>query len=232
MLGFGLYNLLWTGKGLLAATVFAFAGGVLLTWWQIRGGRDGRPMYRINAALFAALLFYMLMLGGEGGSMSQWVFTFPLATLFLLGIEESLYWNSTLLLGVLGVFWAMPSAWKAYPYAAVFKTRFVAVYLIVWIFASWFEYLRQHYRRGLEAEHRQLLEERAALQEALSHVKQLSGLLPICASCKKVRDDQGYWRQIEAYISARSEAAFSHGLCPDCGKIYFPGSKLGPGPPE
>lgn len=60
------------------------------------------------------------------------------------------------------------------------------------------------------------------LQKALAEVNTLSGLLPICAHCKKVRDDHGYWTQIERYISLRSKANFSHGLCPDCIKIYFP----------
>ncbi len=53
-------------------------------------------------------------------------------------------------------------------------------------------------------------------KEALSKIKRLAGLLPICASCKKIRDDEGYWKQIEAYISEHSEAEFTHSLCPDC----------------
>ena len=61
-----------------------------------------------------------------------------------------------------------------------------------------------------------------ALQEALSKVKQLSGLLPICASCKKIRDDQGYWNRIEEYIRNHSEADFSHGLCPPCIEKLYP----------
>ncbi len=60
------------------------------------------------------------------------------------------------------------------------------------------------------------------LQDALSQVKKLSGFLPICASCKKVRDDQGYWNQIETYIKNHSEAEFSHGICPDCAKKLYP----------
>ena len=60
------------------------------------------------------------------------------------------------------------------------------------------------------------------LREALDRVKTLSGLLPICASCKKVRDDQGYWNQIEAYIEAYSEAQFSHGICPECARKLYP----------
>ena len=54
------------------------------------------------------------------------------------------------------------------------------------------------------------------LQEALAKVKLLSGLVPICAWCKKIRNDEGYWEQIEKYISKHSEAEFSHGICPEC----------------
>jgi PAS domain S-box-containing protein len=60
------------------------------------------------------------------------------------------------------------------------------------------------------------------LQEALAKVKTLNGFLPICASCKKIRDDEGYWEQIEKYISEHSEAVFSHGICPECAKKLYP----------
>jgi len=60
------------------------------------------------------------------------------------------------------------------------------------------------------------------LQEALAKVKTLSGLLSICASCKKIRDDKGYWNQIETYIRDHSQAEFSHGLCPDCLEKLYP----------
>jgi CheY-like chemotaxis protein len=59
------------------------------------------------------------------------------------------------------------------------------------------------------------------LQKALENVKLLSGLLPICMWCKKIRDDQGYWNAIEQYISQHSEAEFTHGICPDCKSKYF-----------
>ena len=60
------------------------------------------------------------------------------------------------------------------------------------------------------------------LQSSLAKVKTLSGLLPICAACKKIRDDEGYWNQIEAYIHKHSEATFSHGICPECAKRLYP----------
>ncbi len=52
--------------------------------------------------------------------------------------------------------------------------------------------------------------------------KLLSGLIPICASCEKIRDDRGYWSQVETYIATHSEAKFSHGICPDCIKTLYP----------
>lgn len=73
-------------------------------------------------------------------------------------------------------------------------------------------------RKELEQEREKLI---AQLREALAQVKTLSGFLPICASCKKIRDDSGYWKQIEAYLSAHADVTFSHGLCPDCAKKLY-----------
>ncbi len=73
-------------------------------------------------------------------------------------------------------------------------------------------------RKRLALERERLI---ADLRKALDEIKTLSGMLPICASCKKIRDDKGYWNQIETYIRERSEAEFSHGICPDClGELY------------
>jgi PAS domain S-box-containing protein len=60
------------------------------------------------------------------------------------------------------------------------------------------------------------------LQQALAEVKTLTGLLPICAQCKKIRDDKGYWTQVESYIQQRTHASFSHGICPDCMRTLYP----------
>jgi hypothetical protein len=57
-------------------------------------------------------------------------------------------------------------------------------------------------------------------------VKTLSGLLPICSSCKKIRDDTGYWNTLERYISEHSDAEFTHGLCPECVQRLFPNFNL------
>jgi PAS domain S-box-containing protein len=73
-------------------------------------------------------------------------------------------------------------------------------------------------RKQMAAERERII---AELTEALANVKTLRGLIPICASCKKIRDDQGYWSQVEVYVRDRSEAQFSHGICPDCRKKIY-----------
>jgi hypothetical protein len=60
------------------------------------------------------------------------------------------------------------------------------------------------------------------LSEAMAKVRTLKGLVPICAACKKIRDDAGFWHQLETYVHDHTEAEFSHGLCPDCVPHYFP----------
>lgn len=75
------------------------------------------------------------------------------------------------------------------------------------------------YKAKLEAEREQLITE---LQEALAKVKTLSGLLPICAWCKNIRNDQGYWQAVEQYVGEHTTAEFTHGICPDCIKKYYP----------
>jgi len=66
----------------------------------------------------------------------------------------------------------------------------------------------------------------AQLAAAVSDVKTLGGLLPICAHCKGIRNDQGYWQEVETYVRDHSEAEFSHGICPECARKYFPGIEL------
>jgi len=78
--------------------------------------------------------------------------------------------------------------------------------------------LLQAHQRAVE----ELRAKNAELEAALAKVKALSGLLPICAGCKQIRDDKGYWSQVESYIETHSEATFTHGLCPKCVTMYFP----------
>jgi hypothetical protein len=78
-------------------------------------------------------------------------------------------------------------------------------------------------RKRSEEEREKLIKE---LQEAVAKVKTLSGMLPICTSCKKIRDDKGYWNQIEVYIRDHSDTEFTHGICPECFKKLYPNEPL------
>lgn len=243
---FGAYNLL-EANYLLCSLIFTSATGLLGGWYLL--GRSGRRevIYRINTFLFGLLLVYMLIFGGEDGSKILWMYTFPLIAFFLLGKNEGLLWNGGISAVSLALF-LHPPAWpRMYPYDIQFKIRFLASFVIVSVVAYGFEYLREKYFLGMQLEKRKLEEEQeklrkqilerekealiGELQATLVKVKQLSGLLPICSSCKKIRDDKGYWNRIELYLQEHSEAEFSHGICPDCARELYP--EYSPGePPE
>jgi PAS domain S-box-containing protein len=74
-------------------------------------------------------------------------------------------------------------------------------------------------RKEIEADREELI---SKLQDALKKIKTLRGIIPICAACKKIRDDKGYWNQLENYIREHSEAVFSHGICPECTARLYP----------
>ncbi len=105
------------------------------------------------------------------------------------------------------------------------------IIFILWVFAlsMYYEITRADTEKALiediEKRHqkeKELLLINQNLQDALDQIKTLRGLLPICSACKKIRNDKGYWEQIEGYISCRSDAEFSHGICPDCVKNLYP----------
>ncbi|MBD3274215.1 MAG: hypothetical protein GF372_02835 [Candidatus Marinimicrobia bacterium] len=101
-------------------------------------------------------------------------------------------------------------------------TNTMKVFNIVFLVAA-FSMLVYYYNDTIlkiESENNQLINE---LKYALENVKELKGLIPICASCKKIRDDGGYWHQVEEYIREHSDAEFSHGLCQECMSELYPG---------
>jgi hypothetical protein len=88
----------------------------------------------------------------------------------------------------------------------------VGALVLVWLGVHW-------RLRRLRARAEELT---SKVNEALANAKVLRGLLPICASCKSIRSDEGYWQQIEGYLREHSEAEFSHGLCPGCARQLYP----------
>lgn len=87
------------------------------------------------------------------------------------------------------------------------------------LFAIWVTAILTFQRKNIEQKREEAILER---EEALKQVKVLQGFIPICASCKKIRDDKGYWDHLETYITRHSQAVFSHSICPECVKKLYP----------
>jgi len=82
-------------------------------------------------------------------------------------------------------------------------------------------YIEEELKRQVVEKTSELEKANQELKNALAEIKTLRGIIPICSNCKKIRDDQGFWQQVESYVMKHTEASFSHGICPECvEKLY------------
>lgn len=154
--------------------------------------------YFIGLALLGALCY----LRKRKGLLDPKVLRFLSLSIFSTIASElvfTLYLRSTDLVNWFGHFLKIFSF--LFMYIAIIETGLRHPYLLL------FRYLKQRERE---------------LEEALGKVRQLTGMLPICASCKKIRDDKGYWKQVEVYIKEHADVDFSHSICPECKKKLYP----------
>jgi hypothetical protein len=107
------------------------------------------------------------------------------------------------------------------PYEMIGLATSLCMFLGVFLIAPLFRRMRE-VEAAREAARKELEETLQRLRESMDSVKLLTGLLPICASCKKIRDGGGDWQPMEGYIQKRTDAKFSHGLCPDCLRSLYP----------
>lgn len=176
-------------------------------------------------------LFYIFIFayGGVSKTAYIWSFTYPLISLYLLGTRFGTL-MSFILLGLICVIFATGSSVSFIAsYDINLKMRFIPTYLIIYLFSIVVEKVRKIIQNRLTAsnidlekanrEKDNLIKE---LQEKVAEIQTLQGILPMCARCKKIRDDQGYWEQVEKYVQDRSEAQFTHGICPDCAEKLYP----------
>ena len=152
----------------------------------------------------------------------------PLFAFLLLGRRLGLSATILMLSSVaILFFWKYGFAPGAVPLIAILNVT--ALIISVAVLSYYYEYTRSETEKALArdiAERRRAEKEKEKLirqlQNALTEVTTLSGLLPICSSCKKIRDDKGYWNQIEMYVQKHAGAQFSHGICPDCAERLYP----------
>ena len=148
--------------------------------------------------------------------------------------NTNLYMVAASLFFVYGFFaFIRASLWLLDPQGTLFIAgiKHQLYFLVITVFEvgvgiTWVMMNNQRLEAELMASRDNLRETVSKLEEAMSEIKTLSGIIPICMHCKEIRDDQGYWNQIEKFICEHSEAEFSHSICPDCAKKYYPDMKL------
>lgn len=207
---FGLEDML-SGRILEGIFILIIVAVCALELLALKFIKNVAPIYSLSALLVLIPLSYELAVGGGEGYAILWFYFFPIAVFYLTGKKEALFWIALSLL--ICLFFLIKPVFFEYSYAI--RIRFLVTYIIVSMLSLALESSRERY-------YRELLAEKERLEESMAEIRILRGILPICSSCKKIRDDQGLWNQVEAYIDQHSEAEISHGICPDCAKRLYP----------
>lgn len=184
-----------------------------------------RSTYRVALNMLALGVLYNVYIGAGNEAALYWVFLLPPLLFFFLGRRDGLI-SVGLVLLLMSLLLFLPGRVHAYDYGMKTGLRFFPSLFFVAVVGYGLESSRYRFSDMLRREREELLDEKANLEKALKQIKTLRGLLPMCASCKKIRDDSGYWKQIEAYLYEHSDAKFSHGICPDCAKKLYPNIKI------
>ena len=181
-------------------------------------------IYRLIIVLLSLIFLYNIVIGSGEGTAVFWIFPFPLVFMYQLGKKEgSVY--SIIFFCILLVLLLNPFSLNIYKYELGISLRFLLSLILVTLMAFGLEASRQKYGYLLTNKNIILEKEKQNLEKALREIKTLSGLIPICCSCKNVRNDYGYWEQVETYVKERSAAEFTHGICPECVKKMYPDLK-------
>ena len=178
-------------------------------------------VYRVGVLLLCTVFVYNVLIGSGKGTAIYWLFSFPLVFVFFLGKKEGGIYTAVFILMLCFVM-INPLSFDIYPYDLAVSMRFLVSLLLVGLMAYGLEVSREKYFRLMFTEHDKLTVEKGKLEKAMREIKTLSGLIPICSSCKQVRDDKGFWHQVEAFVGDHSNARFSHGICPDCYQRLYP----------
>ncbi len=175
----------------------------------------GNWILLVGYALFFVIAY---LTGGIDAPVLTWTACIPLIAVLMCGFRSAFFWAGLVTVQIGALYWLDLTA---YPLVQEFSSKETvdAAYFATYIGLTFFVFLlgalseqsKNRYIRAVEKSH-------ADLKEALEKAKTLKGLLPICAWCKKVRDDKGYWAQVEVYFGKHTDAEFSHGICPDCEK--------------
>ncbi len=154
-----------------------------------------------------------------------WLYLVPLLLFFFLERTESLV-SAILFFYIATILMVYPPLLGTFDYGLQMGFRFLISLFFITIISYFLESSRFRFSMLLKKSNNELISQKEKLESALSEIKTLSGMLPICSYCKSIRDDKGYWSQVESYIHEHTGTEFSHGMCPDCAKKHFPDMNL------
>ncbi len=180
-----------------------------------------RLVYCIGLNLLNLAILYNVSIGAGGMIALFWLFPLPLIIFFFLERTEAVI-SVILFFCIAIILLVYPSLFETFEYGRELGFRFLLVLLFITIIAYGLESSRYRFSILLKRSNSELMSQKENLEAALSEIKTLSGMLPICSHCKKIRDDKGYWSQVESYIREHTDAEFSHGICPECMKKHYP----------
>lgn len=193
------------GRTVEAAWIIGLVGPLALSLLVLRLAEDIRWGYRLVAATVLPSLTGLLATGAGEGYAFVWWFFVPAGLFYVFGSREGMAWFVAFFAGAaVGV-----SGGVGARYPAAVQLRFLLAYAVLGGLALAME----RSRRRLITE---LAEEKAELERALAEVSTLAEMIPMCAWCGKVRDDEGYWSRIEHYLRTATGTTVSHALCPSC----------------
>lgn len=198
--GYGIYNTIISDTEIavfeLAVSLFL----IITTYLFIKKITIFIPI-ALSMASFYIMAVYLFISGGASGTGIFWLFVIPVIFFFFLGIR---YGSALFLIQYISVI-ILFIASKAGYLTIYYDDKTVLFFLIVSIAESVILFIHEK-----------------ILSNYLSQIRTMRGLIPICANCKNIRDDKGYWKQVEVYIQEHSEADFTHSICPDCAKKLYP----------
>lgn len=209
---FGLMHLA-EGRGVISSLSDFLTAGIILFFSILLRNKWGEKIIRI--LIFAVSIQFLFYIGSGlfGGGEFFWLYTYPLIAIFLFGFWEGFAWIIFFFTIVFCMVFGSDLTTIS-DFGIVYKLKFAISIVLTSFMAALFELLRDHYYQKLQ-------EQKHELEKAVKKIKTLSGMLPICSSCKKIRDDKGYWKLFESYIENHSDVSFSHSICPSCTKKLY-----------
>ena len=184
-----------------------------------------RLVYCVGLNLLNLAICYNVSIGAGGTVALFWLFFMPLLIFFIMESTEAMV-SAIIFFCITSMLLVYPSLFGSFNYGEKMAFRFLISLFFIMLIAYLLESSRYRFSMLLKKANNELSSQNNKLEKALFKIKTMSGLLPICSHCKKIRDDNGYWNQIEAYIEDHSEAELSHSICQECAKKYYPDMDL------